>query len=165
MSRKSLIITVIFIVAIGMLSHGVLAHSDLVKSTPAPGDTVDDELDEVRLEFNARVKDASITLLPQCDECKVLELDVEQPEANIVVGKVSGGLKQAPYNVLWAVKSDDNHELSGTYSFIYDGPDTSFNRYLIIIPALVIIGIISFVVTLYVIKVSRKPETYNAPPL
>ncbi len=147
----------IVLAAIVSVPSLVLAHAELSDASPAPGSTVEQELDQVRLVFTEEVKDARITLLPQCEDCdEVYELSIEYPQPNVVVGKVKTGIRRATYNVTWMVTSLDGHSFSGTYSFVYDGPDKRINRYLIILPLVAIMAIFSFAFMLFVLRQKRQ---------
>ncbi len=156
MKRHLLFLSAASLVVLGF-ARLVAAHAVLEKAAPEPGAVIEDELEEVRLEFSEGVKDPQITLLPQCEDCgdELYELAIEQPEANVVIGKIDAGMVKADYNVLWSVNSLDDHPISGTYSFTYEGPDTTLNRYWVIIPFIVIVAMVSFGLMLYVLKQYR----------
>lgn len=136
-----------------LLLLGWLVHADLFEASPAAGSTVQNELKQVRLVFTEDVQNARIMLLPQCEDCEeIYELTIEYPESNVVVGKIDNGIRRAPYNVAWSVTALDGHTFSGTYSFVYEGPDKTSSRYLIILPVVAIIAIFSFAFMLFVLR-------------
>ena len=93
----------------------VLAHTELISATPAPGSSVE-TLTEIRLVFSEPVGVASQVELLQ-DFVSVAELRpmIDPNEATVLVTAVPP-LPDGVYTVQWSVTSSDGHPISGSYS-------------------------------------------------
>lgn len=93
----------------------VLAHTELISATPAPGSSVE-TLTEIRLVFSEPVGVASQVELLQ-DFVSVAELHpmIDPNEATVLVTAVPP-LPDGVYTLQWSVTSSDGHPISGSYS-------------------------------------------------
>jgi methionine-rich copper-binding protein CopC len=94
------------------------AHSELVKSEPAPGAQLAESPAEIRLTFNEPVAATSrIVLLAgefQPVEGLVAQFNAARPQE---LYTPLPDLEPGTYTVQWTAASEDGHEVSGSYSF------------------------------------------------
>ncbi|NUT12193.1 MAG: copper resistance protein CopC [Nonomuraea sp.] len=98
-----------------------LAHDSLKSSSPAKGATVK-ALDEVRLEFSARVRMPFVIVRGEGDAA----FQEGKPEADgaVVRQAVKGPLPDGKYTVAYRVVSSDGHPIEGEIPFRVKGAET-----------------------------------------
>jgi len=107
----------------------VFAHAELESSNPAAGETVQ-TLPNIELTFNEPVYNPSIFLLGDSVQYP-LQFESPQTPQTTLIGTPNIDLSAGIYQVVWAVNSDDDHVISGSYQFEYV-PVTDDNNTLII---------------------------------
>ncbi|MBZ0320089.1 MAG: copper resistance protein CopC [Anaerolineae bacterium] len=134
MARK-LIFSTLLIISLLAAYRPILAHADLVRARPAPGETVEDSPNSIHLVFSEPVRNASITLLYGSER---QELMITESDTATIEGQIVDDLEEGTYQVLWSAFSEDGDEVSGSYSFGYDAP-TSYTLPMIAGIALIVI--------------------------
>lgn len=114
-----LLVSAVTVVALADMAR---AHAALVESDPAGGETVEEALDEVTLEFSEPVSLAEVEVAdpdgasvaagaPEVDG-EVVRLPLDAPE------------QQGEYSMAYRVVSEDEHPVEGEIAFTYEGPVT-----------------------------------------
>jgi methionine-rich copper-binding protein CopC len=97
---------------------GVVAHAELRAAVPAPGASLSEQPEEIRLMFSEAVGPGStITLFGEgFREIGGLTAEVDPERPEVLVTAVPE-LEAGNYSVQWMVLSLDGHPASGSYSF------------------------------------------------
>ncbi|NUP84006.1 MAG: copper resistance protein CopC, partial [Nonomuraea sp.] len=98
-----------------------LAHDSLKSSSPAKGATVK-ALDEVRLEFSARVRMPFVIVRGEGDA--VFQEGKPEADGAVVRQAVKGPLPDGKYTVAYRVVSSDGHPIEGEIPFRVKGAET-----------------------------------------
>lgn len=102
---------------ISLLPQIALAHSELVTSSPVPGETTGSDLNEIRLEFNEPVSAGSEILLFTSDFSPVpLTTYHDTLDPHSIYAPVSN-LSTGSYIVQWTAVSPDGHQIEGSFQF------------------------------------------------
>lgn len=121
------------------------AHSELVASSPAPGETAGSGLNEIRLEFNEPVSAESQILLFTSDFSPVsLTTYHDTLNPHSIYAPVSN-LSAGSYIVQWTAVSPDGHQIEGSFKFrIVNSSSLIHPANLLFIFSLAILGIVVF---------------------
>ena len=93
----------------------VQGHSALTSSNPAEGESIEEPLEEIRLDFEGGIEQGSTMSIeseedsPEFEDITVLE--------QAMVGTFSEALPNGTYTVVWEVISADGHPLEGEILF------------------------------------------------
>jgi hypothetical protein len=109
-----LLISLLLFFAVGR----VLAHTELRSAVPAPGASLIEQPEEIRLTFSEAVGPGSIVTLfgERFREIEGLETSVDPDTPEQLVTAVPQ-LEPGTYSVQWVALSLDGHPASGSYSF------------------------------------------------
>ena len=99
-------------------SYVTLAHAELVKAAPAPGETVTAPPEEIRLEFNEPIG-AESTFIVFDRSFNSIEgiVETDSQNSNILTGREFKITRPGIYTVQWVVFSADGHTIDGTFEF------------------------------------------------
>lgn len=115
--KKTLLLFLVSMLSL-LLVGRVAAHAELRSAVPAPGATLAEQPEEIRLTFNEAVGPGSTIMLYGAGfrEIKGLEAygDPDRPEQLVTAVPE---LEPGNYSVSWVVISLDGHPASGSYSF------------------------------------------------
>lgn len=99
-----------------IFSSSVYAHTGLTSSSPAEGDNITDEINEIVLEFNSKIEPTStIKVFNEKNEEIAINTLVSD---SIITGGFMTPLDTGTYSVEWKIIGADGHPIQGTYSFI-----------------------------------------------
>jgi methionine-rich copper-binding protein CopC len=114
MGRTAVLVLVLLLLPAG----GLLAHAELQTAVPAPGESLREQPEEIRLTFNEAVgPGSSITIFGVgFEEISGTAAKVDEDNVNQLVTAVPR-LEPATYSVQWLEISLDGHPASGSYSF------------------------------------------------
>lgn len=117
-------ITVLFLLFFLFLSSpAVFAHTVLESADPAEGDVVTKELQEMVLEFNTDLEQASSFTLE--DEAgQEVPINVEMGEQSMK-GTLGAAIANGTYTVNWKIIGADGHPIEGTYAFTLEVSEDS----------------------------------------
>jgi methionine-rich copper-binding protein CopC len=134
-----------FLAVISLLPQITLAHSELVASSPAPGETTGSDLNEIRLEFSEPVSAESQILLFTSDFSPVpLTTYHDTRNPSRIYAPVSD-LSTGSYIVQWTAVSPDGHQIEGSFQFrVANSSSLLQPANLLFIFAVVILAIIVF---------------------
>lgn len=113
-------------VACALVPAAASAHTKVQSTAPADGDTVRDEVREVRLRFSRGVESALTTLtLARGDSVVATPAAVVVPgtESREYLLSLAQPLAPGVYEARWKTVGADGHVLEGTFSFVVAGPD------------------------------------------
>ncbi|MFP4323938.1 MAG: copper resistance protein CopC [Anaerolineales bacterium] len=102
----------------------VAAHAEFVAARPAPGATTED-VNTIALTFSEPVENASIFLLSGNTEYTVNITRINRDDFT-VHGQIQNDLAPGVYQVVWTVTSEDEHPITGSYSFELTPSDNRF---------------------------------------
>lgn len=110
----------VFLVALALALAPALpatAHTDLVSTNPADGQTVDNPPEQVRLRFVEDILDGGARVVARDEEG--VNVAVGQPRVDGTVLSVSwpSTADSGRYTVAWRAVSDDGHPLEGQFVF------------------------------------------------
>ncbi|MDQ0338487.1 LPXTG-motif cell wall-anchored protein [Caldalkalibacillus uzonensis] len=94
----------------------VKAHTYLESSTPADGETVEEEIQSVELTFDTQVQDV-IKVEIISDANNVIDIDKLQYDGRQVIAFLPHTLDNGHYTVNWEIVSEDGHITNGAFSF------------------------------------------------
>lgn len=97
-------------------SASVYAHTGLTSSSPADGDYLTEEINEIVLEFNTKIESTS-TLKVFNEESEEIVTNA-QVNDKIITGGFMAPLDNGTYTVEWKIIGGDGHPIQGTYSFM-----------------------------------------------
>lgn len=109
--------------SVPLAASGAQAHSALVSSTPADGDSISEIPDEIVLEFNEDIEPIGNEVVvtgPSGAEVATDELVVDGPVVTQPIDVDGAG----DYTVTWRVVSADGHPISGEFSYELRVPQT-----------------------------------------
>lgn len=99
-----------------VFSTSVYAHTGLTSSSPADGDNITDEINEIVLEFNTKIESTStVKVFNEKNEGVAINTLVND---SIITGGFMTPLDNGTYSVEWKIIGEDGHPIQGTYSFI-----------------------------------------------
>lgn len=105
------------------LARPLLAHLELVESTPAAGEELARAPDALRLRFTQPVQLAfsEVRLSGPGGAVEVGALALAADSGQVLVAPISGTLAPGDYTVRWRVAGADGHPISGEYTFRVGG--------------------------------------------
>ncbi|MEK4386165.1 copper resistance CopC family protein [Solibacillus sp. FSL W7-1464] len=117
--RKQLLLS--FVAAFLLFVPGAIAHTHLVSTNPAEGETVSENIKTIDLTFEGKVEEGSIFKVIASDG---KEMDIHSISINngVLSGIMLDPLPNDTYTVEWDSISEDGHPLSGTFSFAVNAP-------------------------------------------
>ncbi|WP_214629653.1 copper resistance CopC family protein [Paenibacillus agaridevorans] len=98
------------------MSLPVHAHTSLDNSYPEAGSIVEEQLEEVVLEFNTEVAPLSTVKLSQGDG-SIISLDKIEIQDHRIVAILKESLSNGMYKVEWKIVGKDGHPIEGDFSF------------------------------------------------
>lgn len=102
-------------------SYVALAHSELVEAHPAPGETLSDAPQEIRLEFNEAISPGStFTVFDESFNTIPITVETNSQNGRLLIGRDVEITQPGVYTVQWLIISQDGHSIDGTYSFAVD---------------------------------------------
>ncbi|WP_181871051.1 copper resistance CopC family protein [Sphaerisporangium album] len=104
---------------LGLAAPAALAHDSLKSSTPAKNAVVTG-LDQIELEFSARVSFPAVVLTDAAG--RRFESGPPTAEGPKVIEKVAGPLPSGSYVIAWRVVSSDGHPVEGEIPFTVNAP-------------------------------------------
>ena len=117
--RAALVAASLAAPAFGMATSA-FAHSELVSSVPAAGESVTGSVAELRLFFSEPVEAAFNKVTVVGADKQPLNADkpvVDPADGKVVVVGLDKPLAQGTFSVDWSVVSTDGHKSSGSYAF------------------------------------------------
>lgn len=91
------------------------AHTGLESSTPAEGEVVTEELQEMVLAFNTELEKASSFTVKDAEGMEIpLGVSVEN---DTMVGTLGAAMADGEYTVNWNIIGADGHPIEGSYAF------------------------------------------------
>lgn len=91
------------------------AHTGLESSTPAEGEVVTEELQEMVLAFNTELEKASSFTVKDAEGMEIpLGVSVEN---DTMVGTLGAAMADGEYTVNWNIIGADGHPIEGAYAF------------------------------------------------
>jgi methionine-rich copper-binding protein CopC len=142
MKTRLLLTTLISLLA---FAGRAAAHAELRSAVPAPGESLSQQPEELRLTFSEAVGPGStITLFGEgFREVEGLEARVDEEQEDVLVTAVPH-LTAGTYSVNWTVLSLDGHPAAGSYTFAFS-PEPGIEKSYVIG---VILGTITAVIVL-----------------
>ena len=119
-SRKSVLVTAVFILTLGLPALA-LAHGALRRAAPASGAHLSEAPRELRLTLNENVELAVARLQligPDSADVVLGPLALAADSPVVLVAPIRGGLKAGSYTVAWQIAGADGHPVRGRYSFV-----------------------------------------------
>ncbi|MFZ0547478.1 MAG: copper resistance CopC family protein [Candidatus Promineifilaceae bacterium] len=151
---KKLFLFVLILLLVLWPAKRLLAHAQLLAAVPAPGSTLTEQPEEIRLTFNEAIgPGSSVTLYAEGFQEVAGVTSAVDPDAGEQLVAAVPRLDAGTYSVQWVALSKDGHPAGGSYSFaVSEAAVAGF-------PVVVVVGIIAAVVVLglgvWVIK--RRP--------
>lgn len=91
------------------------AHSQVESSVPSDGETVEESIDTITVEFSAGIEGAStLTLFNQEDEEVPVEVNVEASSLEV---RSEQPLENGEYRAVYSIMSEDTHPVEGEFTF------------------------------------------------
>lgn len=107
----------IFFFLLLTFSSSVSAHTGMKSASPADGETITGDIQEIKVEFNTAIESgSSMSLLNE--NGNEIDLDSSQVEEKTLVGKVEEPLQDDHYKVKWRIVGEDGHLIEGDYMFM-----------------------------------------------
>lgn len=107
----------IFFFLLLTFSSSVSAHTGMKSASPADGETITGDIQEIKVEFNTAIESgSSMSLLNE--NGNEIDLDSSQVEEKTLVGKVDEPLQDDHYTVKWRIVGEDGHLIEGDYMFM-----------------------------------------------
>ncbi|WP_050182483.1 copper resistance CopC family protein [Domibacillus robiginosus] len=107
----------IFFFLLLTFSSSVSAHTGMKSASPADGETISGDIQEIKVEFNTAIESgSSMSLLNE--NGNEIDLDSSQVEEKTLVGKVDEPLQDDHYTVKWRIVGEDGHLIEGDYMFM-----------------------------------------------
>ncbi len=95
----------------------VSAHTGLTSSSPANGEEVTVDVNEIVLEFNSKIESTS-TVKVFNESKEEISVSDKQVNDNKMIGGFMSPLENGTYTVEWKIIGADGHPIQGTYSFM-----------------------------------------------
>ncbi|WP_172656719.1 copper resistance CopC family protein [Domibacillus robiginosus] len=109
------LLSLLFIVYLSF-SSAVSAHTDVKNASPAEGETVTENIQELQLEFETTIENGSTLSLLSKSGTEVSIKGV-QLTGNKMTALTAEPLKNGPYTANWRIVGKDGHLIEGSYSF------------------------------------------------
>ena len=107
----------VFLMLLGTLSSPALAHSELISTNPADGVATDLADGRIELTFSEAVTPTGAGSRLLDSRGALVPASVYQPTRSTLVIEPDAPLTDGIHAVIWNVRSDDGHVLSGSLSF------------------------------------------------
>ncbi|WP_051254737.1 copper resistance CopC family protein [Halobacillus kuroshimensis] len=114
------------IVALGLFTPAVHAHTSLENSTPAEGETVEEPLDTIELNFNTVIEEGSTLELSKAEGEAPAPSQVTISDQTMTA-VFDDALENGAYTVNWEIIGADGHVIEKQFSFTVDGPASEEN--------------------------------------
>src|SRR5690606_32893723 len=111
--RKQLLLS--FVATFLLFVPGAFAHTHLVSTNPAEGETVDENIKNIDLTYEGKIEEGSIFKVLASDG-KEMEIHSISINNGVLSGIMLDPLPNDTYTVEWDSISEDGHPLSGSYS-------------------------------------------------
>jgi len=96
----------------------MLAHAELVSSTPSPGETLVAPPNEIRLEFNEPIgAESTFVVFDRSFNSIEGVVETDSQNNNVLSGRNFEINRPGIYTVQWLVISTDGHPIDGTFEF------------------------------------------------
>lgn len=116
---KKIFLTILFFV---IFSNAVSAHSTIINSNPLDGETVQEQLSKIDMQFNTSIENMSTLTLKEVTEGEIpVDISVNGDRLS---GTVESPLQNGEYTVDWNIIGADGHPLTGSYSFTVALPES-----------------------------------------
>lgn len=113
--KKVILLTLFFSF---LSSSAVFAHTGLENATPAEDDVVTEEMQEIVLEFNTELEQASsFTVKDEAGQEVPLSIKVA---GQTMTGTLGAAVANDVYTVNWKIIGADGHPIEGMYTFTLD---------------------------------------------
>lgn len=109
--KKLFVLTLLFL----LLPVSAQAHSGLVSSDPADGETMGEALTEIRIEFDLPIQLGNLKVISEAGE--EVSIPNVQADGQTLVGKLDEELRPGIYEIEWDVISQDGHKVEGVIGF------------------------------------------------
>lgn len=116
----------VIILILLFVPNGVNAHTGLQTAIPVSGETVDQEITEIRLEFNTNIESLS-TLAIKDSSGRKADVKGIETKGGLLTATLSSPLPTEAYTVDWKIVGKDGHVIEGDYAFTVNIPE-SVNR-------------------------------------
>lgn len=103
-------------------TNNVYAHTGLESSSPANGETIKEELEQITLTFETKIEQGSKLILLDSAGNEV-ELESMEVADNKLIGILPSPLESNGYEVQWDIIGADGHVIEGEYTFTVNVPD------------------------------------------
>ncbi len=94
------------------------AHSNLITTSPTPGQTVGGTLESIDLVFDAGVEDVEVTF--EAPDGEFLDVGIEQPSTNWLQLVIDTPELDGQYIVRYSFISEDGDPVESAYAFSYE---------------------------------------------
>lgn len=109
------------LIGILLLPYHSLAHTGLDRSSPAKDEIIAEQLQEVVLQFNTNIEEASrITLLKAGEEIAIAKTLYS---GKTMTAQLEQSLSDGDYEVQWSIIGADGHRVKGSYTFKVSLPE------------------------------------------
>ena len=117
--RKQLLLS--FVATFLLFVPGVFAHTHLVSTNPAEGETVKENIKTIDLTYEGKIEEGSIFKVIASDG-KEMEIHSISLNDGVLSGIMLDPLPNDTYTVEWDSISEDGHPLSGSFAFAVNAP-------------------------------------------
>lgn len=116
--KKIISITIALLFLFG---NTAFAHTGLESSNPTNGSTVTEALNEITLNFETKIEQASSFKVVDANNepVKVNEMTVSE---NTMTGLIEESVENGTYKILWKIIGVDGHPIEGEVSFTLNAP-------------------------------------------
>ncbi|OAS86762.1 MULTISPECIES: copper resistance CopC family protein [Metabacillus] len=102
------------------------AHTTVSSSNPNEGETITEEIRELKVEFAGAIENQStLTLVKEQEAIKIDSISVIDQQ---IIGSLTAPLENGNYLLTWKVASTDGHVLTGDIPFTVDIPDAEIEK-------------------------------------
>ncbi|MCM3721232.1 MULTISPECIES: copper resistance CopC family protein [Solibacillus] len=117
--RKQLLLS--FVATFLLFVPGAFAHTHLVSTNPAEGESVNENIKTIDLTFEGKIEEGSLFKVIASDgkEMAIHSISVND---GVLSGIMLDPLPNNTYTVEWDSISEDGHPLSGSFSFAVNAP-------------------------------------------
>jgi methionine-rich copper-binding protein CopC len=116
----------VFLVALALSLAPALpatAHTDLVSTNPADGQTVDNPPEQLRLRFAEDMLDGGARVVARDDEGVDVAVGSPRVDGSVLTASWPSSADAGRYTVAWRAVSDDGHPLEGQFVFTIRAQD------------------------------------------
>ena len=105
--------TLIFLLAFSSVGF---AHTGLTSSSPADGEEVTEDVEQIVMEFNTKIETTSTVKVFNENEVEIVINDTQVSDS-VMTAEFMSPLDNGTYTVDWKIIGADGHPTQGTYSF------------------------------------------------